>query len=102
MSHTAKRLSWAIGLGLTATTLLHGPVAAEPATTTDPGVTTETSGPAAFVPPTRDQWYLDSPTARSAPAISVQFRDRWYVDDYAPYSMQARSHRSQEEAVHIG
>ncbi len=101
MSHTARSLSWAIGLGLTATTLLHGPLAAEPATT-DPAASTGTSSPAAFVPPTRDQWYLDPPTARTAPEISTQFRDRWYLDDYAPYSMQARSHRSQEEEVHIG
>jgi hypothetical protein len=102
MSHTSTRLSWAIGLGLTASTLLHGAVAAEPATTTEAAATTDTSSPTASVPPTRDQWYLDPPTSRSAPAISVQFRDRWYLDDYAPYSMQARSHRSQEEAVQIG
>ena len=105
MSHTPTRrslkLSWAIGLTLAATALLHGPVAAEPATT-DPAATTDTASPAAAVPPIRDQWYLDPPTPRAAPAVSAQFRDRWYLEDSAPYSMQARSHRSQEEEVHIG
>jgi hypothetical protein len=53
-------------------------------------------------PPTRDQWYLDPPTTATAPAISVQFLDRWYLDEPSEYVIQARSHRSQEENVHIG
>ena len=85
MSHTLTRrslkLGWALGLGLAASSVLQAT--------------------AADTPPMRDQWYLDPPTA-SAPAISAQFIDRWYLDDAAPSSIQARSHRSQEEDVHIG
>ena len=101
LTHRPLKLSWAIGLTLAATALLHGPVAAEPATT-DPAATTDSASPAAAVPPIRDQWYLDPPTTAAAPAVSVQFRDRWYLDDSASYAVQARSHRSQEEDVHIG
>jgi len=90
MSHTRSRhsfkLSWAIGLGLTASALLHSVVAA---------------APAGSEPPIRDQWYLDPPTEASAPAVSVQFRDRWYLEDTAPYATLARSHRSQEDAWYI-
>jgi len=102
LTRRSLKLSWALGLSLAATALLHGPVAAEPATT-DPAATTDTASPAAAVPPIRDQWYLDPPTAHTAPAVSVQFRDRWYLDDdSAPYSLQARSHRSQEDEFYIG
>jgi hypothetical protein len=86
MTHESTRrsfkLSWAIGLALAASTLAQTAAAAEP--------------------PVRDQWYLDPPSSASAPAISVQFRDRWYLDDTTPYTLQARSHRTQEEAVNIG
>ena len=84
--HSIK-LSWAIGLGLAASTLLHGAVAA---------------APAAGEPPIRDQWYLDPPTTATAPAISAQFIDRWYLDEPSDYPLLARSHRSQEDNVHIG
>ena len=48
------------------------------------------------------QSVVKPPTTAAAPAVSVQFRDRWYLDDSASYAVQARSHRSQEEDVHIG
>ena len=86
MSHTPVRrplrLSWAIALGLAATTLLQGSAAAAE-------------------PPVRDQWYLDPPTTAAAPAISAQFIDRWYLDEPSEYVIQARSHRSQEDNVQL-
>ncbi len=96
MSHTVTRnsfrASWALGLGLTASTLLGGTAAAEPATTTD------ASSPAVGVPAIRDQWYLDPAAPQIAPVILAQTRDSWYLDDFARSSPPARSHRSQEEA----
>ena len=87
MSHTRTRrplkLSWAIALGLTATFVIQ-------------------ANAAAAEPPVRDQWYLDPPMTATAPAISAQFIDRWYLDEPSEYVIQARSHRTQEENVHIG
>jgi hypothetical protein len=88
MSHTLARrplkLSWAISLGLAATAAIQTTAFAEP--------------------PTRDQWYLDPPTTATAPASSIQWvdRDLWYLDAPSEYVIQARSHRTQEENVHIG
>ncbi len=85
MSHTITRrplkLSWAIALGLTASAVLQATASA--------------------APPVRDQWYLDPPATATAPAVSIQFIDRWYLDQPSEYVIQARSHRSQEDAVHV-
>jgi hypothetical protein len=124
MTHTVQRnsfkVSWALALGLTASTLLSGYASAEPATTTD-------TSSAAMSGTIRDQWYLD-PVATEvtpaisaeatdtnpaisveatdttpaisveateiSPAISAQARDSWYLEHSAP----ARSHRTQEDA----
>ncbi len=86
MSHTPVRrplrLSWAIAIGLAATTLLQGTATAAE-------------------PPVRDQWYLDHRTTAAAPAISAQFIDRWYLNEPSEYVIQARSHRSQEDNEQI-
>jgi hypothetical protein len=85
-------VSWALALGLSASTLLGGSATAEPA------VTTDASSAAISVPAVRDQWYLDTPTTDVAPAISAQVRDSWYLDEFARNSAPARSHRTQEDA----
>ena len=106
MTHAVQRnsfkVSWALALGLTASTLLSGSVSAEPAITTD-------TSSAAMSGTIRDQWYLD-PAATEVtpaisaeatditPAISAQARDSWYLEDFARHSAPARSHRAQEDA----
>jgi hypothetical protein len=96
MSHTATRTSfkvtWALALGLTASTILGGTAAAEPA------ITTDVPSPVVGVPAIRDQWYLDPAPPPIATELAAQPRDSWYLDDYSPSSPPARSHRSQEEA----
>jgi hypothetical protein len=103
MTHAVQRnsfkVSWALALGLTASTLLAGSAAAEPA------ITTDASSAAVSLPTVRDQWYLD-PAATEVtpaisaeatditPAISAQARDSWYLENSAP----TRSHRTQEDA----
>jgi hypothetical protein len=85
------RVSWALALGLTASTLLGSSAAAEPA------ITTDASSAAVSVPTIRDQWYLDPAATDVTPAISAQVRDSWYLDEFAGHSAPARSHRAQEE-----
>ena len=108
------KVSWALALGLTASTLFSGSAAAEPA------ITTDASSAAVSVPTIRDQWYLDTPAidvapaisaeatditpaiatdaTDIAPAISAQARDSWYLEEFARHSAPARSHRAQEDA----
>ena len=101
------KLSWALALGLAASTLLQGTAAAEPATTTEPATATEpatttnATSPAVEVTVDPDLWHLYPEPESTASEISAQARDRWYLEDSAPAFMQARSHRSQEEEVHI-